>query len=245
MKPVRYLIIGFLIISSTLCKAQEFGLSFSYFLPKNGEFSTPVSPFSFRGLGFDINRFVALEAGVSLYRMSGLNMKDLPFESRKPLVGPNFTIFVPVELVFQLRGNGVGFDIKGGGFGFYGFDQRINYGNMDRALRAYEGWEVVNSDFTHGNSPGFGYHFGAELTVDVTSTVGVSIETNYLVGQSNFPLKGSYTGYDPVTGQMETVVVDETFSDAKIDFTGLEFSIGLIFNSGGGGPAPKKKPRRR
>ncbi len=245
MKSTRYITIALLLVSSTLCKAQEFGLSFSYFLPKNGEFSTPVSPFSFRGLGFDINRFIALEAGVSLYRMSGLNMKDLPFESRKPLVGPNFTVFVPVELVFQLQGKGVGFDIKAGGFGFYGFDQRINYGNMDRALRAYEGWELVNANFSHGNSPGFGYHGGAELTIDVTSQVGVSIETNYLVGQSNFPLKGSYSGFDPVTGQIETVVVDETFADAKIDFTGSEFSIGLIFNSGGGGPAPKKKPRRR
>ena len=245
MKQIRYATIAILLLSSTLCNAQEFGLSFSYFLPKNGEFSTPISPFSFRGLGFDINRFVALEAGVSLYRMSGLNMKDLPFESRKPLVGPNFTIFVPVELVFQLKGKGIGFDIKGGGFGFYGFDQRINYGNMDRALRAYEGWTVVNSDFSFGNSPGYGYHAGAELTVDVTAQVGVSIETNYLVGQSNFPIKGSYSGFDPVTGQIETVIVDETFSYAKVDFTGWEFSVGLIFNSGGGGPAPKKKPRRR
>ncbi len=50
--------------------------------------------------------------------MSGLNMKGLPFESQDPLIGSELTIFVPVELIFQLKGNNVEFDIKGGGFGF-------------------------------------------------------------------------------------------------------------------------------
>ena len=73
-------------------------------------------PFSIRGLGVDLNRFIALETGASLYRMTGLNMKGLPFESKDPLLGPNFTILVPGELVFQLKGNGIELDLKGGGF---------------------------------------------------------------------------------------------------------------------------------
>lgn len=234
-----------LVMVAHFAKGQEFGLSFSYFLPKHGDFSTPISPFSIRGLGFDINKFLALEAGASLYRMSGLNMKDLPFESTKPLVGPNFTIFVPVELVIQLRGSGVEFDLKGGGFFFYGFDQKINYGNMDRAIRNYTGWTLVNSDLSFKNNPGFGYHAGAELTVNVTSQVAVSIETNYLIGQSNFPLKGSYSGFNPTTDQVETTTVDTDFGKAKIDFTGLEFSLGLIFSSGGGAPGKGPAKRRR
>jgi len=88
--------------TSTTSFAQQFGLSFSYFIPKNGYFSTPISPFSIRGLGVDLNRYIALETGASLYRMSGLNVKDLPFESKDALVGPNFTILVPAEIVFQL-----------------------------------------------------------------------------------------------------------------------------------------------
>jgi hypothetical protein len=225
-----------------LANAQEFGLSFSYFIPKNGYLSMPISPFSIRGLGFNINRFLAIETGGTLYRMSGLNIKDLPFKSKDALVGPNFTVFVPLELVIQLRSGNVEFDIKGGAFGFYGFDQKINYGNFDRAIRKYEGWQVANSDFSFKNKPGFGYHAGAELTVYVTSQVGVSLETNYLVGESKFPLKGSYTGGETT---LETKEVE--YADAKIDFTGLEFSVGLIFNSGSGGP-PKnsaKKRRRR
>ena len=106
---------------------QDFGLSFSYFIPRNGDFSTPISPFSIRGLGIDLHRYVAIETGGSLYRMSGLNLKGLPFESNDALLGPNFTILVPLELVFQLRGPQVEFDIKGGGFFFYGFANKLNY----------------------------------------------------------------------------------------------------------------------
>ena len=225
------------ILATTTAHAQEFGLSFSYFIPKNGYFSTPISPFSIRGIGFNITDFLALETGGSLYRMSGLNVKDLPFETKDALVGPNFTILVPVELVIQLKGSSVEFDIKGGVFGFYGFSQKINYGNFDRAIRKYEGWNVANSEFTYGNKPGWGYHAGAELTVYFTQQLGISLETNYLMGQSAFPLKGNITGG---TATLETKPVE--YNDAKIDLTGLEFSIGVIFNSSQGG-GPKKRRR--
>ncbi len=229
-----------ILISLCLCVsmnlfAQDVGLSFSYFIPRNGYFSTPVSPFSIRGLGFNLNRFMALQTGASLYRMSGLSMKDLPLQTKDPFVGPNFTIFVPAELVFQFKRSRVQFDIKGGGFFFYGFSQKLNYGNIDKAVREAEGWTVANATLAFQNKPGFGYHGGVELTVDVTSQVGVSIETNYLVGQSGLPLKGSYSGG---TAGIETKPVD--YKDAKIDFSGLEFSIGLIFSSGGG-----NKPKKR
>jgi len=215
--------------------SQDVGLSFSYFIPRNGYFSTPVSPFSIRGLGVNINRFLAVQTGASLYRMSGLSVKDLPLPSKEPFVGPNFTIFVPGELVFQLKGSQVEFDVKGGGFFFYGFGQTLNYGNIDKAIREKEGWTVANATLAFQNKPGFGYHGGVELTVHVTNQVGVSIETNYLVGQSKLPLTGSYSGG---ASTINTIPVD--YKDAKIDFSGLEFSIGLMFSSGGG-----SKPKRR
>ena len=226
-----------LLVSYLPTHAQDFGLSFSYFLPKNGYFSTPISPFSIRGLGFDINSFLAVETGASLYRMSGLNLKDLPLDSKDPLIGPNFTILIPLELVVQLHGSRVEFDIKGGGFFFYGFDQKLNYGNLDKAIRASRDWEVANSDFSFDNNPGFGYHGGVEFTVYVTNQVGVSLEANYFLGDAKFPLRGSYAGGN-TTIQREEV----EYPDAKIDFTGLEFAIGLIFSSGNSKPAP---PRRR
>lgn len=234
-----WIVILFFAVLPTKNYAQDFGLSFSYFLPKNGYFSTPISPFSIRGLGFDLNRFVALETGASLYRMSGMNLKDLPFESKEPLVGPNFTLLVPVELVFGIGSDRIQFDIKGGGFFFLPFGNKINYGNFDRAIREYEGWTVVNSDFDFDANPGFGYHGGAELTIFVTQQVGVTLETNYFIGDAKFPVKGSYTGG---TDALETKTVD--YNEARLDFTGLEFSVGLIFSSGNSGPkAPKRRKR--
>lgn len=230
----------FVILTALACPSysQDFGLSFSYFLPRNGYFSTPISPFSIRGLGFNLNRYVAIESGASLYRMSGLNLKDLPLESKEPLIGPNFTILIPVELVFQLRGSQVEFDVKGGGFFFYGFAQKINYGNMDRAIRDLQQWQVANSAFSFDNHPGFGYHGGAELTVYVTSQVGVSLEANYFVGEAKFPLEGSFAG-----GTTSIETLDASYPDAKIDFTGLEFAVGLIFTSGNRQSAPKRRRR--
>jgi hypothetical protein len=239
----KHILTALLIFSALIIQAQDFGLSFSYFIPKNGDFSTPISPFSVRGLGFDLNRYFAIETGASLYRMSGLNLKDLPFDSDKSLVGPNFTVLVPVELVIQIQGNGVEFDIKGGAFGFYGFGQKINYGNMDRAIRKYEQWQVANSDFSFGNKPGYGFHAGAELTVYLNDQFGIALEANYLMGESKFPLKGNYIGGND--GSLETVEVGDDFKDAKIDLTGLEVSIGLIFSSGGGGKQPRSAAKRR
>lgn len=243
MKKIFFLLMfGFGSFTSSI--AQNVGLSFSYFIPKNGYVSTPISPFSIRGVGVDLNRFVALETGASLYRMSGLNMKGLPFESKDPLLGPNFTVLVPGELVIQLKGKGVELDLKGGGFFFYGFAQKLNYGNLDRAINKYESWDVTTSEFTYKNHPGFGYLFGAELTFYVTNQFGISLETNYLSSQAKFPLTGSYVG-GTLGGINQKKEVD--FQDAKIDFTGLEFSIGLIFTGGAskpGKPSGGKKRRR-
>jgi len=239
MKKI-FLLISFSITGITLSHAQEMGLSFSYFVPRNGYFSTPVSPFSLRGVGINFNNFLGVQTGATLYRMSGMNIRGLPFESKEPLLGPNFTLFIPAELVFQLKGKQVQFDIKGGGFFFYGFAQKLNYGNMDRAIRTYQQWDVANSDLTFQNNPGFGTHFGGELTVYISNQFGISFEVNYLMGTSKIPLQGNYVG-GTMTGPLQTLPVD--FKDAKVDFTGLEFSIGLIFSGNGGGKKPVRRRR--
>ncbi|MEI9920327.1 MAG: hypothetical protein WDO14_16260 [Bacteroidota bacterium] len=235
----RYITI-IIVCLSIQAHAQEFGLSFSYFIPKNGDFSTPISPFSFRGVGVNMGKYFALETGITLYRMSGLNMKDLPFKSNHSLVGPNFTFFVPGELVIQFPANGFEFDIKGGGFVFYGVNQKLNYGNFDRAIRNMEGWDVANSQFTFRNGPGYGLHAGVELNVNITKQFGMSFEVNYLVGASGLPLKGSYTG-----GMLggSNVTKNVQYDDAKVDFTGLEVSIGGFMRSNSGPPKKGKKRR--
>lgn len=231
-------IVALVCLSAQVTVAQEFGLSFSYFIPRNGDFSTPISPFSFRGVGLNMGKYLALETGITLYRMSGLSLKDVPFEANHSMVGPNFTFFVPGELVIQLPARNFEFDIKGGGFVFYGVNQKLNYGNLDRAIRDMEGWDVVNSQFSFRNSPGYGIHAGVELSVNVTRQFGVSLEVNYLMGASALPLMGSYTG-GVLGGPNMTKNAD--FGDAKVDFTGLEVSIGVFMRSGGGPQRPKKR----
>lgn len=216
-------ILFFLITS--VAAGQQVGLSFSYFIPRNGYFSTPISPFSIRGVGVDLNKFVALETGASLYRMAGLNIIDVPFSTREPLTGPSFTIFVPGELVFQFKGKKAELDLKGGAFAFYSIAQKLNYGNIDRAIREAENLEIVNADIDFKNKPGFGFHGGIELTFEVTRQWGLSFETNYLMGASKIPLTGSYKSVDS-NGTISTTTINE--SKAKVDLTGLEFSIGII-----------------
>lgn len=217
----------FLIASGA--KAQEVGLSFSYFIPKNGYFSTPISPFSIRGLGVDLNKYFAIQTGASLYRMSGLNVKDIDdFKTKDAIMGPNFTILVPLELVLQFVGREQEFRIKGGGFGFYGFDNKLNYGNLDKAIREYEGWDVANSNFDFDHGIGLGYYFGAEYVVYVTRQWGLSLEANYFIGDADLGLKGSYTGGSIGGGPLQTRQKD--YADSKVDFTGLEVSIGILIS---------------
>jgi hypothetical protein len=207
--------------------AQDFGLSFSYFVPKNGYFSAPISPFSIRGLGVDFNRNFAFETGATLYRISGLSLKNLPFEYDGPLTGPNFTVFVPAELVLMLQAGDLEIDLKAGGFVFYAFDQHIQYGHLDKAIREWEGWAVANASASFKNYPGWGYHAGIELTFPVAANIGTSLEVNYLIGEARFPLQGSYSGGSTT---LETRAFD--FPDARIDFTGLEFTIGVFYQTG-------------
>ena len=208
--------------------AQQVGLSFSYFVPRNGSFSIPVSPFSIRGLGYDFSRFLAIQTGASLYRMGGLSIINVPFVSKKPMTGPNFTIMVPGELVLKFPGRKAEFDVKGGAFAFYSLWQKLNVGNIDRAIRTSENWTLANSDLSFQNKPGFGYMVGVELSFDVTRQWGLSFEINYLLGSSKIPLSGIANGLDN-SGSLVSKTIDEP--NAKVDFSGLEFSIGI--NIGG------------
>lgn len=221
----RFFTLAFL--SLALCaQAQEYGLSFSYFIPMRGEVSMPVSPFSIRGLGFGITKKLSFETGGSLYRMAGLNIKNLPYTSDKSLLGPNFTVFIPAQLVLRFGDRQTAFSLKGGGFGFMGFFQKLNTGNFDRAIRDYENWKVANSDFTFKNYPGYGYMAGMEFEFPFNRNIILTLEANYLNGASALPIKGSYTG-----GNNTLQTVETEYTRAKTDLSGFEFSIGVSYKN--------------
>ncbi len=221
------IIIGLTCISLNI-KSQDLGLSFSYFIPKNGYFSVPVTPFSIRGVGFDLTRFFAIESGFTLYRISGMGVKGLPYESKNPLIGPFFSLMVPLEAVITFNFSNQAIKIKGGGFLFYNFNTKINEGNLDRELKEYLEWEVLNSDFSVNNNLGYGYHFGAEYIIYFSKKFGISLEAYYLSGSSPLDMKGKYKGI-PTDGDMITEESAD-FKDAQLDFTGYELSIGVLFS---------------
>ena len=208
--------------------AQEMGVSFSFFFPKNGYFSAPISPFSIRGIGFNLTNFLAIETGGSLYRMTGMNITDENLNSKEPLVGPFFNLMVPLELVLQFGTNDFEFRVKGGGFVFYNFGTKLNNGNIDRALVEHLNWTVANNRFEFDNNIGYGYEFGVEYIQYFSRRFGVSLGANYYIGGSKLNLRGPVTG---ATEQLGIVTEELNFPDAKLDYTGLEISVGIIFSS--------------
>lgn len=214
--------------TSHMARPQELGLSFSYFIPAEGYFSVPVSPFSIRGIGIDLGRVFALQTGASLYRMSGMNVRDTPFKSTRAIIGPFFSIMVPFELVLHVNRGNPSFMIKGGGFGYYNFATKVNEGNLDRTLLGYTGWEILNSDYKVDNKPGIGYHFGAEVLFNFSERFGIALEAYYLNGSSKLNMQGSYRGL-PAEG-VATETIREDFPDAMLDYRGYELSIGVVFS---------------
>ena len=89
-----------------------------------------------------------------------------------------------------------------------------------------EGWQVLNADLEFESKPGWGYQGGVELLVNISRSIGLTFEVNYLAGGSAIPITGSYSGGN--SGSFQTVNVD--YEDAQVDLTGWEISLGAVFN---------------
>lgn len=226
----KFLLISIVsILFSIRAHSQDFGISASFFIPKNGYFSTPISPLSIRGVSLASAGVFSIDIGGSLYRMSGMSVSNVPFDTRKPMVGPFFNIMVPLEVVINLGNSNTSFLIKGGGFAFYNFGTKLNYGNIDRAMVDYLNLEIANSDLTFDNTIGYGYEFGLEYIQYLNRQFGITLGANYYIGGANLNLKGAVKGVS-TNGIITTSEVD--FKDARLDYTGLEISVGLLFSSG-------------
>ena len=201
------------------------GVSFSFFFPKGGEFSIPVSPFSYRGLAFPFNDYVGIQTGASLYRMGGQQITGLDFSSEKPMFGPNLTLFAPLELYLAFGNKTYTTTLKGGAYGVYSFFTKLNYGHIDRAIAKHENWLVANADLDYKLKPGWGYQGGIEFLYQVKRNLGITVEVNYLIGGSVIALNGTYTGGN--SGSLQTLPLN--VDKAKVEFTGLELSLGAVF----------------
>lgn len=214
-----------LLLLSMPFAGQSQGISFSYLIPKNGYLSAPVSPLSIRGVG--IGKTVGIETGFTFYNVPGLAMENLPFESQKPLAGPQYGLLIPGELFFKIPLGPISFKLMAGGFLWWNVGTRINEGNMDRAYRDFENWEVLNTELSLTPKTGIGWMGGIELELKVTDRFSITAESQYLKGASTSALSGTYTGADS-SGTLQTKNVDIT--DASITVEGLELSVGVKFS---------------
>ena len=145
------------------------------------------------------------------------------------MAGPNLTLLIPAEMVVSFGKKNVRLDLRGGGFAYYGFFQKLNEGNIDRAIREMEQWVTVNSDFKLKSRPGIGWRAGTALHLDVTRQWGLTLEVSYLAGSSLLSLEGSYTGVKSVDAIAAEVITKEVkYDKSKIDYTGLEISVGIF-----------------
>ena len=99
---------------------------------------------------------------------------------------------------------------------------------MDRALVEYLDWAVANNNFQFKNNIGYGYEFGVEYIQYFSRRFGISLGANYYIGGSKLDIRGPVTG---ATEQLGVITIEQDYPDAKLDYTGLEISIGIIFSS--------------
>ncbi len=228
MKRIVF-IFSFIVVTSA---AMGQGISFSYFFPTDGYLSNPISPFSIRGVGVNVTRFLKVETGFSLYHMAGVGISGLPegYVTDQPLAGPHFTLIVPGELALQFGLGPMQFKFGGGLFGIYHLNPRINQGNFDRMLVSNEAeYDVVNADLEGDNTLGFGWLAGGEIAIAISRQFALSLGTHFLNGSTAFPLSGSVTSArsgSSVIRQQEVV-----YDDTRIETRGWEVSLGVTFTS--------------
>ena len=155
-------------------------------------------------------------------------MEGLPFPSERPLTGPHFSLLVPAELVFSVGIGRLGVSVMGGGFGHWHINTRINYGELDRAIREWEDWQVANADMTMDSKIGWGWLAGGGLEFQVNDQFAITSEAHYLQGYAEAPMSGEYSGGPDENGNIITKPAE--FDQARIVLEGIEISLGVRFN---------------
>lgn len=211
---------------SGMQRLQAQGVSVSYLVPKNGQLSAPISPFSLRNIRLPLTNSAGIQTGGTLYIFPGLPMTDLPFESEESLRGSTFGIIAPLELYLGLGSNQFKVVFSGGVFGLLFLNNRINQGLWDQAYIDFKNWEVGNGNLELENKAGWGWTGGVSVEVPVTRQYAVSIGTSYLLGHASNPLSGTFTGYSSAGGLVSEQL---DLKGAQTSLQGIEISLGVSF----------------
>ena len=225
MKKLKLIVIFLFLLFSAQVYSQSVG--FSYFFPKNGYFSNPVAPVNF-SLPVKMSDFFQISPGIGLYHIGGMSMFGFSeeYNSERALVGPfqsmELTLLPAVVLSFKQ----VKFDILGGVFGFWGFNQKIIKSEFNSMLAEAHSYSSFDSNLNYKkNGFGWGYIFGTKLSFRVTKSAWGYIGANYYIGSQLFKVDGSY-----VATKSNAIIESGSFSfnNSKILYQGLQISVGAV-----------------
>lgn len=231
-RRTRIAVFSLLLLLLAVFTVQGVGVSFSYLLPRNGMFSHPVPPLSFRDIGIDIGSFLGVAGSVSLYSIRGMAVKDAggkPIDTDGPLVGPFLSVLSSVAGKARVPLGPVELEASGGIFGCFNIDPPLMTGTLDRYLATADGntYDTVTSSIGAGGRWAWGWVFGGKITYFVKGQLGIAVGANYYLGGGDLELSGDYVGYDDAVGYDTGQGLPATLQDARLDYSGLEIILGV------------------
>ena len=228
----KIVVLSLLLLLLAVFAVQGIGINVSYLLPRNGMFSHPVTPLSFRDIGRDIGRYLGVVGSLSLYSIRGMGIKDeagKPIDTGGPLVGPFLSVLSSAVGQLRVPLKQLELEASGGVFGCYNIDPPLMTGTLDRYLATADGktYDTVTSSVSAGGRWAWGWVFGGKITYFVKGQFGIAVGANYYLGGGDLELSGDYDGYeDPGvydTGQS----LPAPLQDARLDYSGLEIILGV------------------
>lgn len=197
---------------------SEISAGLSLFVGKNGNYGLEVIPIPTQmNIGFGTN--TNLHLGYALYYMSGMNVKDFPFEMDSSPFNPFFSHNFTLGLEQEIKMSGWKLEVEGGAFWALNNNSGLDKGNMDRALQAWLGSGPDFYDYEYESKTVKGFYAGLKIVVDLNDSMGIFVAGRYMQGKGDMSL----------TAQSESVA-DRTFDfdELIVDYTGIDFSIGVV-----------------
>jgi hypothetical protein len=225
-------VLSLLLLLLTVFTVQGIGVSFSYFLPRNGMFSHPVPPLTLRDIGIDIGRYLGVAGSLSLYSMRGMGIRDeggKPIDTGGPLIGPFLSVLSSAVGKVRVPLQRLELEASGGLFGCYNFDPPLITGTLDRYLATADGsaYEAVSSSVNTGGRWAWGWVFGGKATYFVKGQIGIAVGANYYLGGGKLRLSGSYVAAEPLSSPVTIPDLPANLQKARLDYTGLEIILGV------------------
>jgi hypothetical protein len=232
-KWAKLVVLSLLFLLLTVLTAQGIGVSFSYFLPRNGMFSHPVPPLSLRDIGVDIGRYLGVAGSLSLYSMRGMGIKDssgTPIDTDGPIVGPFLSVLSSAVGKVTLPIQKLKIEASGGIFGCYNIDPPLMTGTLDRYLVSATPptiYEAVSSSISAGGNWAWGWVFGGKVTYFVKGQIGIAAGANYYLGGGDLKLSGGYVAAEADSTPVTIPDLPANLQNAYLDYTGLEIILGI------------------